>query len=326
MIKDLEEFSEYLAAGKGASRHTVDSYRRDLDQFQRFLADQEEKNEWGRVDQADVRFFLARRLKGLKRSTQARKLAALRAFFDFMVRRGRLEANPARLVRPPKQEHNLPGRLSVDEAFHLVDSARAPRENGAADQADQPDPGKVAAGLRDVAMLEVLYSCGLRVSELTGLDLDDARVDLGLVRVRRGKGGKERLVPLGNRAAAALTAYLKQRSHLLAKGGQGEGSALFLNRKGGRITPRSVQRLVETGRRELAVSRKVGPHALRHAMATHLLEGGADLRSVQEMLGHQSLKTTQKYTHLAVDHLLKVYDRAHPRAGDDEGSKGGNNE
>ena len=326
MIKDLEEFAEYLAAGKGASRHTVDSYRRDLEQFRRFLEDQEEKDQWGRVDQADVRFFLARRLKGLQRSTQARKLAALRAFFDFMVRRGKLEANPARLVRPPKQECNLPGRLSVDEAFHLVDSARRPRVTDEGGQGGKPDPARVAAGLRDVALLEVLYSCGLRVSELTGLDLDDARVDLGLVRVRRGKGGKERLVPLGQRAAAAITAYLGQRAHLLAPGERGAASALFLNQKGGRLTPRSVQRLVEAGRRELAVSRKVGPHALRHAMATHLLEGGADLRSVQEMLGHQSLKTTQKYTHLAVDHLLKVYDRAHPRARDEEGNKGGDND
>jgi integrase/recombinase XerC len=321
MKEQIKEFAEYLAAGKGASRHTVDSYRRDVEQFYRFLAEQGGKTQWDQVDQTDVRFFLARGLSGLKRKTQARKLHGLRAFFDFMMQTGRMAANPARLVRAPKQERTLPAHLSVDEAFHLVESPKTRRRAEQAENPEKPDIPRLAASLRDLAMLEVLYSSGLRVGELTALDLEDLRVDLGLVRVRHGKGDKERLVPLGEKALAACRAYLTRRGALAGKGGQ-DDKALFLNQRGGRITPRSVQRLVEAGRKQLSVRRKVGPHALRHAMATHLLEGGADLRSVQEMLGHESLSTTQLYTNLAMDHLLKVYDRAHPRAREDDGQEG----
>jgi integrase/recombinase XerC len=226
-------------------------------------------------------------------------------------------ANPARLLRPPQQEKPLPKRLNVDEAFHLVTApGRQP----------EPETGEAklaAARLRDTAMLELLYSSGLRVSELTGLDLEHLRADLGLLQVVHGKGGRDRLVPVGKKAWEALTAWLAARHLLLAPGG-GQEQALFLNQRGGgRLTPRSVQRLVGMSREGLQVGRKVSPHTLRHAMATHLLEGGADLRSVQEMLGHKSLSTTQKYTHLLGDHLSRVYDKAHPRAQAASGPKEG---
>ncbi len=312
MQREIAEFTDYLAHSKGASVHTVAAYRRDLQQFARFLARHRQTPAWDQVDVEDLRFFLARELAGLKRSTRARKLASLRAFFDFY---GQEEdrPNPARLVSMPRQAQDLPPRLSVDEAFHLVDAPGRRPESGR----------KLAAErrLRDAALLEVAYSCGLRVSELTGLDLEHLRLDLNLVRVVRGKGGKERLVPLGQKAARAVQAYLAVRPRFLSKK-RGAQDALFLSQKGGRLSPRQVERIVAQSLDGLAVGRKVSTHALRHAMATHLLEGGADLRSVQEMLGHQSLSTTQKYTHLAMDHLMKVYDRAHPRAAPDHPAAG----
>ena len=300
-------FALYLAQAKGASPHTVASYGRDVAQFRQFLASRRALASWRQVEAADVRAFLARELREHKRSSVARKLMGLRGFFDYLRERGQLMANPARLVRMPKVDKPLPRRLSVDEAFHLVESpAPARRDYGAAEQ-------RRAASLRERAMLELLYSSGLRVSELTGLDLGHLRLDLDLVRVVHGKGDRERLVPVGRAAAKALTAYLAARLALVNPAAP-EEQALFLNRRGGRLSPRSVQRMLQGHTQGLSVGRRISPHALRHAMATHLLEGGADLRSVQEMLGHRSLSTTQKYTHLTVDHLLKVYDRAHPRA------------
>lgn len=306
MVEAVAGFRAYLEA-RAHSTHTVAAYVRDVTRFMEFLLEQERAGSWDQVDGAAVRAFLARELKSTKRSSAARRLMSLRGFFDQLRERGVVSANPARLVRTPKQEKPLPRRLSVDEAFHLV-------EGPARREPEAEDPKAEAARLRDWAMLELLYSSGLRVSELTGLDLAHLRLDLGLVQVKRGKGGRERLVPLGSKADEALKAWLQARPALLAADGAGE-PALFLNQRGGRLTPRSVQRLVDGQALGLSAGRKVGPHALRHAMATHLLEGGADLRSVQEMLGHRSLSTTQKYTHLTVDRLLKVYDKAHPRAG-----------
>jgi integrase/recombinase XerC len=195
----------------------------------------------------------------------------------------------------------------VDEVFHLVE---APRPRGRPYGSTEL---RQTLEARERAALELLYSSGLRVGELAALDVDDLRLELGLVTVRRGKGGRSRVVPVGESAAAALAAYLQVRHRLLSPQDPDQ-PALFLNRRGGRLSTRSLQRVVDQRRAGLSVGRRVSPHSLRHAMATHLLESGADLRSVQEMLGHKSLSTTQKYTHLTVDHLLAVYDRAHPRA------------
>jgi integrase/recombinase XerC len=312
MQEAIAQFRQHLAQAKGASPHTVAAYGRDVEQFRVFAQARRELVSWRQVEAADVRAFLARELKQGQRSSVARKLMGLRGFFDYLRERGLTPSNPARLVRIPKQERKLPRRLSVDEAFHLVESPPpAHRPYGAEEQAD-------AASLRERAMLELMYSSGLRVSELTGLDVAHLRLDLDLVRVVHGKGDRERLVPVGSLALQALKAYLAARPVLLAPDNQGE-PALFLNRRGGRYSQRSVQRMLQGHLPGLTVGRKASPHSLRHAMATHLLEGGADLRSVQEMLGHKSLSTTQKYTHLSVDHLLKVYDRAHPRAASPQG-------
>lgn len=313
MQAEIAEFADYLAYSRGASANTVAAYQRDLLQFAAFLGEERGPVGWGQVEVSDLRLFLARRLADLKRSTRARKLASLRAFFDFRVEQHG-GSNPARLLRMPHTEKALPARLSVDEAFHLVEAPNRRPESKKKLNAERK--------LRDSAILEAAYSCGLRVSELTGLDLDHLRLDLELVRVAKGKGGKERLVPLGAKAAEALSKYLKVRDRFLRPGRLAE-QALFLSQKGGRISSRQVERIVEGSLEGLKVSRKVSTHSLRHAMATHLLEGGADLRSVQEMLGHESLSTTQKYTHLAMDHLMKVYDRAHPLAGREASPPGG---
>ncbi|BEQ14942.1 tyrosine recombinase XerC [Desulfoferula mesophila] len=313
MEKWLKAFEGYLAEGAGSAALTSAAYRRDVVEFAAFLDGYRPGWDWPSVGETDLLAWMAQGLKTKQRSTMARKLMSLRKFFDFLLRQGEIAANPARQVKPPRQGHHLPPRLSVDEAFHLVEGpARQMRAKALLGP-------KRAAALRDLAMLELMYSSGLRVSELTGLDLGHLRLDLGLARVVEGKGGRERWVPVGAGAAEALKGYLAARSELAPK--DGEQEALFLNQKGGRITQRSVQRLVARFAGELSAGRRLSPHALRHAMATHLLEGGADLRSVQEMLGHKSLSTTQKYTHLTVDHLLKVYDQAHPRAHETEGEE-----
>ncbi len=307
MQATVQAFAEYLRAVRGLSSHTVDAYARDVGQFLAFVRARREIDAWHQVQPADVRAFVADGMGRLKRATLARKLAGLRSFFDFLRETRGVEVAAAELVSPPKQEKRLPRRLSVDEAFHLVEAKRPARREYGGEELRQ------AIELRDRAALEMAYGSGLRVSEIAGLDLEDVRLDLGLVHVRRGKGGRERVVPVGTAAAAAVSAWLGRRAKLLARG-DGESVALFLNRDGGRLSTRAIQGLVEERLGGLSVGRKVSPHSLRHAMATHLLEGGADLRSVQEMLGHKSLSTTQKYTHLTVDHLLKTYDHAHPRA------------
>jgi integrase/recombinase XerC len=219
----------------------------------------------------------------------ARKLAAVRSCYRFLVRRGVIEGNPAREARSPRQPRRLVSFLPIDEATQLVD-------------------GKAIGGrsrARDLAILELLYASGLRVSELAGLDLDD--VDRGERTVRvLGKGSKERIVPYGGAASRALESWLGDR-------GEARGP-LFTNARGGRLTVRSVHTIVRRSARAAGITRRVSPHTLRHTFATHLLEGGADLRAIQELLGHSRLSTTQRYTHVGAEQLMKVYDRAHPRA------------
>jgi integrase/recombinase XerC len=243
------------------------------------------------VDHLAIRRFLAHLHGELKKSSIGRKLAAVRAFYRYLLREGIVVKNPAELVSTPKKEQKIPFHLSIDEITALVEG-----------------PGETTIlGLRDRAILEVLYSCGIRLSELTGLSVQDIDREGRLVRVL-GKGNKERIVPLGRQAATAVAAYLEERR-------DPSGDAPFLlNARGGRLTGRSVARIVDNYLIKLATMKKVSPHTLRHTFATHLLEGGADLRAIQELLGHASLSTTQKYTHVSIDRLMEVYDKAHPRA------------
>jgi integrase/recombinase XerC len=290
MKEAIEQFCSYLENERNASAHTVSAYRSDLGQFEAFLAGQDNCTPEG-VDHLTVRRYLAQLHKGLTKSSIGRKLSAVRALFRYLLREGRLERNPAELVSAPKKEQRVPFHLNIDQVTALVSAPKATS----------------GLPLRDRAVLETLYSCGIRVSELTGMNVGDLDLDGATARVL-GKGSKERIVPVGSFARTALAAYLKER-------GDPEGSApLILNARGGRLTRRSVGRIVDAHMLLIASMRKVSPHTLRHSFATHLLEGGADLRAIQELLGHASLSTTQKYTHVSIDRLMEVYDKAHPKA------------
>jgi integrase/recombinase XerC len=290
MKESIEQFCRYLETERNASVHTVSAYRSDLAQFAAFLEGQGNPAPEA-VDHLGIRRYLAQLHKGLTKSSIGRKLSAVRALFRYLMREGRLDKNPAELVSTPKKEQRVPFHLNIDQVFALVETPAAAGE----------------LPLRDRAVLETLYSCGIRVSELTGMNVGDLDLEGGLARVL-GKGGKERLVPVGTCARRALAAYLQER------GAPDAAAPLILNARGGRLTRRSVARLVEAHMLLIATMRKVSPHTLRHTFATHLLEGGADLRAIQELLGHASLSTTQKYTHVSLDHLMEVYDKAHPKA------------
>ncbi len=289
-------FLDHLGSERRLSPHTLRGYGLDLRQLQDFLSAR------GRALLAatlpDLRAFLASRRRDLSPRSAARKLAAVRGFFRFARKRGWIEVSPADRIRSPVLEKRLPRHLDRDEILALLEATDTSTD----------------LGLRDRALLEVLYAAGLRVSELVGLDLGDVELRERVVRVL-GKGGKERLVPLGRPACAAIEAYLPARARLLQASRRPALEAVFLNRRGGRLTDRSVRRVLDRWIVTAGVLHDVSPHALRHSFATHLLQAGADLRSIQELLGHASLSTTQTYTHLDLEHILEVYDRAHPRAG-----------
>lgn len=290
MDEYVERFLRYIETERGASRHTVRAYRKDLEIFFKCISSRAEA-----VESTDVRGFIAGQIgSGLRKSTVSRRLATVRSFFRFLCREGYVKANPARLVNTPKLPRLLPKFLSVDEVFSLV---------------EKPE-GIGFLVVRDRAILELLYASGLRVSELSGLNIDDLNMNEGLVKAR-GKGKKERIVPVGKKAIDALKAYLIERVLL-----QKKDRALFLNRNGGRLTDRGIRRIVVKYARAMLLDSKIGPHTLRHTFATHLLQGGADLRVIQELLGHSSLSTTQRYTHLDVTHLMDIYDKTHPLAKD----------
>jgi integrase/recombinase XerC len=301
----IAKFLEHLRVETNASVHTLRSYAADLEQFRSFLLSRDscldEKNgdvSVEKIDHLAIRAYLTHLYRGHKKSSLARKLAAQRSFFRYLVAEGFLAQNPAEIVATPKQEKPLPTFLPVDEVFSLLET---------------PDRS-TTWGVRDRAILETLYSCGIRVSELTGLSEGDVDDSLGILKVY-GKGQKERIVPIGEKALAAIREYLPQRDRILGRlGHKGRGSPLFINGRGGRLTSRSVARILDKYILKCGLLRKVSPHALRHSFATHLLDAGADLRAIQELLGHVSLSTTQRYTHVSVDRLMEVYDRAHPRA------------
>jgi integrase/recombinase XerC len=278
-----EAFSRWLEVERGVSPRTLTAYRRDVGALRSFLAGRRGRAPApARLDVVDVRAFLASLFGANEASSIARKLSALRTFFRFLAKRGQAGDDPTALVSSPKRKQPLPRALSVDDAFRLVEGPPAPRER---------------------AIHELLYGAGLRVSELCGLDVGD--VEGELVHVRRGKGGKARIVPLGSQARRAIDAYLVVR--------RPGGDALFVNARGGRLTPRSVQRNLKKIAGTAGVAAAT-PHTLRHSFATHLLDGGADLRAIQELLGHASLASTQIYTKVSLDHLMTVYDRSHPHA------------
>jgi len=333
----IEDFLNYLRYQKNASPHTLRNYGSDLDQFYRFLThspagDPRPEPELEQIDNLTIREFLGSLYQRRnKKSSVARKLATLRSFMKYMSAQGAIPSNPAKIVASPKLEKLLPDYLSLDAVSELVEAADA-----------TTDPGK-----RDRAILELLYAAGIRVSELVGLDLVDVDLREGLLKVV-GKGRKERIVPFGQRATEALEAYLEARRKLARAGsyppasgpkqdavtGGGQSGredvrtqapqprmkapsapeAVFLNSRGARLTSRSIGNIVNRYVGQLAQRLKVHPHTLRHTFATHMLNAGADLRSIQELLGHESLSTTQKYTHVSMEELVRVYQSCHPRA------------
>lgn len=288
MKEYIDKFIKYLEIERGFSHHTLRAYKKDLEVFSEFVESKPEK-----IEPVDVRGFIADQINsGLNKTTAGRRLAALRSFFRFLHREGYIKSNPAKVVSTPKRPKMLPKFLTVDDVFSLI---------------EKPEGiGFMVA--RDKAILELLYSSGIRVSELSGLDMGDIDLRDGLVKVK-GKGRKERIVPVGSKAIEAIRSYLVERM-LLKK----RDKALFLNRNGSRITERSIRRIVVKYARMVLIDGHIGPHTLRHTFATHLLQAGADLRTIQELLGHSSLSTTQKYTHLDVTHLMEVYDKTHPLA------------
>ena len=294
---EISEFLEYLTYERNVSINTVEAYRDDLESFVRFLSNDyftmdRGLIELGRVDHLTVRAYLAHLARRkLARTSIARHLSAMRSFYKYLMREGLVEANPARGVATPKREKYLPTVMQPSDVAHLL---------------EQPDVS-TNLGVRDRAWMELLYASGLRISELVGIDIDDVELRARLVKVR-GKGSKERIVPFGSKAEAALREYLAVRE------AQDEEEAFFVNYRGARITTRSVRRLFDHYLRAASLRAGISPHTMRHSFATHLLNAGADLRGIQELLGHASLSTTQKYTHLNDWQLIAVYKKAHPRA------------
>ena len=306
----LDRYTTFLRVEKNVSPHTLRNYLSDLMQFFAFVEKPRAQTEArpilvSQIDHHRIHAYLSILHRQNKKSSIGRKLSSLKSFFRFLLREGELERDPTVLIGTPKKEQPLPTHLPVDDMFRLLETPAN----------DTP------SGIRDRAILEVLYSCGLRVSELVGLSWEDIDANLGVVRVN-GKGNKERIVPIGRKALDAITLYRqalpglitpKRRNTVLA-GGLLATAPVFLNSRGGRLTTRSVARLVGGHARDCGIALKTSPHALRHTFATHLLDAGADLRAIQELLGHASLSTTQKYTHINLDHLMQVYDKAHPKA------------
>jgi integrase/recombinase XerC len=300
----IDKFKTHLVAEKSASEHTVESYLNDLHQFSLFLkktghaCNSEGVVDIKQIDRLAIRSFMVHlHDRGLTGTTMSRKLSSLSSFFKFLCREGHLQNNVVKSIPAPKKENYLPSFLSVDDVFRLME---LPESN-------------TWIGSRDRAILEMFYSTGMRISELVTLQMDFINLESQKVRVL-GKGKKERWLPLGGKVLAALNIYLSQRETLIRKMKPDQlPSAVFLNTRGNGLTTRGVRKIVGKYLDQL-VSGRHSPHSIRHSFATHLLEGGADLRTIQEMLGHASLSTTQKYTHLTVDRLIETYDQAHPRA------------
>lgn len=302
----IHQFIHYLSTEKNASPHTCRCYQKDLEEFYNFLKDSRSNGtvlkdvDFEKVDRMDIRRYLSFLYRKNKKSSIARKVSTLHSFFKYLVKEKFIPSNPAKNISAPKVERPLPTTLTVDEAFRLMDSPKEIKEKASSSKMR-------GRRLRDMAILELLYSSGVRVSELVGLNFNQVDLDLGIIKVM-GKGRKERIVPIGSKAIEALKKYIDHRGEL-----RGE-EPLFINPQGGRLTSRSVGRLMKKYSRQSGIIRKVSPHSLRHTFATHLLDAGADIREIQEMLGHASLSTTQRYIHISPGKLMEVYDRTHPRS------------
>jgi integrase/recombinase XerC len=301
----IDRFADYLKYQRNASAHTLRNYLSDLDQFHDYLCPKDSSGgrrdiDIRQIDHITIREYMAKLYQDKrKKSSIARKLATLRTFFKFLCREQVLDLNPAQLVSSPRLEKRLPKVISIDEVVQFIET---------------PDTDTVL-GKRDRAIIELLYATGCRVSEIAGMNLDDIDFKRATIRVR-GKGRKERFVPFGSKAKEALTVYLEVRSALLAEAPEHkrDPKVVFLNYQGTRITTRSIGRLIGKYVKECALAQNISPHSLRHSVATHLLSAGADLRAIQELLGHARLSTTQIYTHVSIEQLMRVYDKAHPRA------------
>jgi integrase/recombinase XerC len=300
-VEWIGRFEEYLRL-KNASGHTVRNYVSDLTQFQEYLTSPgNEGAPHTTIEQLDhhliLEYLVYLHAQKIENSSKSRKISAIRSFCKFLCKEGALEQNPAKLIRLPKVSQKIPGYLSVDDCVRLIEA---------------PDLSTLI-GLRDRSILELLYACGIRVSECAGMNLEDINFKEELILVR-GKGKKERIVPFGRHCHVALEAYLQVRRSFSRRRVSEEQSPLFLSHVGTRLTTRSIGRLVDKYVRESGLTQKISPHGIRHSFATHLLNSGADLRSIQELLGHKTLSTTQKYTHLSIGHLMEQYDKAHPKA------------
>jgi integrase/recombinase XerC len=298
MNKYLSSFEDFLSSERNYSKHTLKAYLADIKEFglvlkeMNLISPENGDIDFLNMDETPVRVFISKLYKKNKKVSISRKIASVRTFFEFLIRRGEMKSNSAKLVPSPKGEKRLPTFLTVDEVVKLVEA---------------PGSDNVYES-RDRAVLELLYSCGLRVSELVGVNLNDLDLESMSVKVL-GKGNKERLVPLGSKASSAIKIYLIQRLDLKPK-----EDYLFVNSRGGRLTTRSIDRIIKKYAAISGIPKNISPHVLRHTFATHLLGGGADLRAIQEMLGHKSLSTTQRYTHTSVEKLMEIYDKTHPRA------------
>lgn len=297
----IQDFQNYLDVEKNVSAHTQTAYIADVQEFAGFLTENhyiKHQDEIIGVAPEIIRQYLSYLyLQKVKKVTVNRKISSLRAFYKYVLRAGKINKNPAEMIQTLKTEKYMPNFLSVDEMLEIFKSQQ----------------NHSALGLRDRAIMEVFYSCGLRLSELAGLDVIDLDFNQKLVKVR-GKGRKERIVPIGAPALDAVRAYLDKTGQIEKKTETDVfRKPLFLNSRGGRITTRSIARIVDKATVQSGIGRKISPHALRHSFATHLLNAGADLRSIQELLGHESLSTTQKYTAVNINRMMEVYDKAHPR-------------
>ena len=309
----IAAFATYLASERGYSPRTSAVYLAEVEAFRDGVVARRAPRPPlapAAIDAIEVRRHLATLFDDNRAPTIGKKLSALRTFFRFLHKKGVIAGNPAAAIRGPKKRPGLPRALDVDDAFRMVEApAAGPRPTARRRGVDEASRAEALA-LRDAALFEVLYGAGLRVSEACALDRDDLERDrygTWTVMVRRGKGGKRRVVPLGDAAARALAAWQAARAWA-------PGPAVFVNARGTRLTPRSAQRLTRAWAIAAGVTAPITPHGFRHSFATHLLDGGVDLRSIQELLGHASLSSTQIYTKVSLDHLMKVYDAAHPRA------------
>lgn len=289
-LQSVELFFDYLCGEKRVSEHTLSAYRRDLQNLQRFCISRQIK-QWRCLEAADVRLYISERHKaGIAAKSIQRELAAIRSFFNFQLKRRFVDHNPAQGVQAPKSAQKLPKTLDVDQLAGILDA-----------DADS------WVTIRDLAIFELFYSSGLRLTELVMLDVADLSLSEGLLKVRHGKGNKQRIVPVGGKALEAIQRWLTCRPSV-------ESSALFVSARGARLGQRSVQLRLEKWCKKLGVTEHVHPHMLRHSFASHMLESSQDIRAVQELLGHANVSTTQVYTHLDFQHLASVYDSAHPRA------------